>query len=346
MAAAEESLPPDSESESSEDSDAEESVELSSITFSAAMLKEVLEKLEQDKSVVNCSLGDAVVEVAKKCVANISSTQVDKFAETIVKELTGLLSCDKRKKKRIKLFQFWRKFHALRLSPTIRAAWEECADALHFPQSTKNATLQVVLKRMVDSVIVSQSIDVSNSVRMEGMTKMEENVVRYVGGYVVAKIKKKFPNQAEFLDAFKGGLSMDMDFSGHDVHDYTRIWTEQVDRGGLHHISDVIYNLFVAIEHICRRYLDTRVPSAGNISQKILEHCQNDDCVQEIWKECDPGPSKKSGEIFNYAVQLFINVRIHSYSKRWSSQLLQSAKSNTKSIRKTLKHKGTEKDAA
>lgn len=196
-------------------------MELASISFSAAALKEVLEKLQEDDSVTCCSLGEDIIDAAKKCVAHISTSQVEKFAETVVTELKGLLCCNKSKKRRIKLFQFWRKFHVMRLSPTIRDALQECVDSLNLNNSIKNITMHEANITTVNAI----------SVNVEGMTVREENVVRYVAGYVVCKVKKKFSEHAEFLGAFKGGFILD--FTEDDLDDYTRVWTEQVDRGGL-----------------------------------------------------------------------------------------------------------------
>ena len=48
---------PDSDSEPSDESDNEETLELPSLSLSAATLVEVLEKIQEDQSVLQCSLG-------------------------------------------------------------------------------------------------------------------------------------------------------------------------------------------------------------------------------------------------------------------------------------------------
>ena len=42
------------------------------------------------------------------------------------------------------------------------------------------------------------------------------------------------------------------------VDDYTTVWTEQVDRGGLCHVSSGFFRLVLAIEYVCRKFLDIR----------------------------------------------------------------------------------------
>lgn len=268
-------------------------------------------------------------------MAHISTSQVEKFAETVVTELKGLLCCNKSKKRRIKLFQFWRKFHVMRLSPTIRDAWQECVDSLNLNNSIKNITMHEANITTVNAI----------SVNVEGMTVREENVVRYVAGYVDCKVEKKFSEHAEFLGAFKGGFILD--FTEDDLDDYTRVWTEQVDRGGLYHVSDTVFKFTVAIEYICRKYLDIRIASKQDldIAHKITDDCYRSAEIAKLWKDCHEGASSKSQEIFDYIIQLWTRIRIHAYTKKWTSQLLETAKTpNKKSIRKTLKNKGTEKE--
>ena len=56
------------------------------------------------------------------------------------------------------------------------------------------------------------------------MTSREENIVRYMSGYVVAKLKKQF---TDLFKSFQIGVQMDPDIV-EDFNDYTRIWKEQV----------------------------------------------------------------------------------------------------------------------
>ncbi len=72
------------------------------------------------------------------------------------------------------------------------------------------------------------------------LTWEEENALRYVGGYVCRKVqckikKSSLAHKAEMLD-----LVMDLCGDEVDEDEGTETWTNEIDRGGLWHIS-VLY---------------------------------------------------------------------------------------------------------
>ncbi len=95
---------------------------------------------------------------------------------------------------------------------------------------------------------------------------------------MILKLMKKFrkrtspslqPKHIEYVRML-GSMKANFEDSGVDsLHDYTRVWVEQVDRGGLCHIRDEILNLFQGIEVVCRKYLDTRTVPQDRILSKI-----------------------------------------------------------------------------
>ena len=81
----------------------------------------------------------------------------------------------------------------------------------------------------------------------------EQNALRYVAGYVCRKVRTKLetsslPNKDEMILCI-------MEMSGDEEGDGgTETWTNLVDRGGLWHMNDQTYRLFVAMEYsICQR---------------------------------------------------------------------------------------------
>ena len=50
---------------------------------------------------------------------------------------------------------------------------------------------------------------------------------------------------------------------------YSSIWSEQIDRGGLYHVSDSFFDFTVAIEYKYRKYIDTRLEPASDVACKI-----------------------------------------------------------------------------
>ena len=83
----------------------------------------------------------------------------------------------------------------------------------------------------------------------------EENAIWYVGGYVVRVLCQHKSNSSicHIVEAM-------MDSNGVGS---SQEWTKTVDRGGLVHISDQAFRLFLSIESSVRRYLT--VKNAANM---------------------------------------------------------------------------------
>ena len=101
-------------------------------------------------------------------------------------------------------------------------------------------------------------------------------------------------------------------------------------------MSTTFCHLTIEIETVCRKYLDTRIKPGENIAENtvITMHVYVNYGKKYI---CDSTSCGKSDEIFLYIIQLWCNIRVHSFAKKWTAKLLEKSKSHTKSIRKTLK---------
>ena len=115
-------------------------------------------------------------------------------------------------------------------------------------------TLQLVLKRLMHAVVKQMTTSPSTAIRCspQVLNSREENAVRYMAGYVVMKLRKKYREHslyAKVLDTMKTNLDESAVVS---LDDYTRVWVEQVDRGGLCHVNDDFFSLAKNIELVCR----------------------------------------------------------------------------------------------
>ena len=72
------------------------------------------------------------------------------------------------------------------------------------------------------------------------LTADEENILRYVAGYVPFKLMKRFEEQSSRQAAEYVECLSHMSVGGEvtDFSTYTMQWLEQVNRGGLFHVSD------------------------------------------------------------------------------------------------------------
>ena len=103
------------------------------------------------------------------------------------------------------LHKLWRNFHVLRLSENLKPKWLSCVGVLHLPEdvlSGADLELQILLKRMFQNVIQElMAAPAQTQFPAEELTPRDENVVRYMAGYVLHQLKKKYPQHSGFFSA-------------------------------------------------------------------------------------------------------------------------------------------------
>ena len=160
------------------------------------------------------------------------------------------------------------------------------------------------------------------------LTSREQNVVRYMAGYDVRKLKKKFkkrcvrPEQQKKNDLFLFILlGMESKDQG-DSNLSTCNWVEMIDREGLCHVSDDTYKLMELIEVVTRRYLRSdgvHQPPGQAIQQQIVSNVVDNKLILSLWDTL-PSPIPSQYEAFSFellkeAVVLWTTVRCFSYAK-------------------------------
>ena len=74
----------------------------------------------------------------------------------------------------------------------------------------------------------------------------EENIVRYIAGYVPLKLLRKYEKQSSTKASMYVECLSNMKVDGQeaDFVTYAKKWTEEVNRGGLFEVSETTYALF------------------------------------------------------------------------------------------------------
>ena len=98
--------------------------------------------------------------------------------------------------------------------------------------------------------------DVSPSLReaeRDAFTFEEENAIRYAAGYVFRALRKKirksaYPQKEQLFDIVEVLQNDDQDQDDSAEHDMSYECMAIVDRGGLIHINDDLFRVFIAIE--------------------------------------------------------------------------------------------------
>ena len=105
-----------------------------------------------------------------------------------------------------------------------------------------------------------------------------EQVVRYIAGYVALSLNKKYEKRASDNTALKyfdclGRMSENTSEGEPPTFlDYTKLWLNQIKRGGLFKVNNDVFLLFQALEVAVRRVLTTSNVSATNPTISVKKH--------------------------------------------------------------------------
>ena len=212
------------------------------------------------------------------------------FANKLVTLLTKLVN-DAAKLNQsfsVKRQHLWRNFHELR-STTIEALWKGFLTKL----SITDIDDHLVFQLLVDSVfeeIVHEEFEVSaepvKSIKSV-LTQDEQNIIRYAVGYFAQRLLIKHKKiDSEKAASYVECLShMAVDGNESSLMDYTKEWTEKINRGGLFEVSTVTFQLFQAIEIAVCDKLATRLQTGRCSGDKttIIDVVAEDHDVQFYW---------------------------------------------------------------
>ena len=172
-------------------------------------------------------------------------------------------------------------------------------------------------------------------------TMKKENAICYVGGYIIASLKKQEGNE-ELL------VSLDT-FIEKDTHEVAAIatsaaWVEEVNRGGLTRITEEAYQFFVAMEGSVRSHLIlSKAHVMDNTTKnRIKQEVFADSNVQFGW--CLTGIILKvqedaAEELLEMCIDKWLTIRGHSFADSIQEMFKQQAKKGTskaKALRKAV----------
>ena len=85
----------------------------------------------------------------------------------------------------------------------------------------------------------------------------EKNAIRYIAGYITRSVYRKLNDSKHHLkDELCLCLAELNDVDPEDMQDESKDWMEKIDRGGLKHVPDMMYMMFVSIEDELRVNLE------------------------------------------------------------------------------------------
>ena len=281
---------------------------------------------------------------------------------SLVSLITGALHCCLQAGKRHKLPSVaqgvvWSAFHKMRTRKDILCAWNSFLEANALQTSScHELALQVILDEMLKQLLAKQSaaVDMAPEVFVRPLTLCESNGVRYMAGYIPAKLLKKYRRGSKnssldikyklFVKTLQHMKAHEQPGDPDSPYEYSKLWMEVIDRGGLYHIRDDVFCLFESIEVVVRQHFNfpsmkSYVPddSLGKlVYNKVLNSNTIVTCWENIAFDIPSKYEKYSVELLGIITKLWITVRGHSFTKGWNAMFERKYKQGT---RKTLANK-------
>ena len=223
---------------------------------------DTIKKLKEEEHVKGTEKGHRVISLTTYLEQQRDHTASKEFADLVCTRLSGILGKSKHKCKLPSAImgKVWGQFHKIRFDPTLHHLWTTYLATVDVPPPLKveaSLTLQLLLDRLFKNLINILAID-STPVHLDpevALTPREQNAIRYMGGYVAVKLKKKFCKTTKnpelekkrkmFVQILTSMEADDQMDSVDSIEDYTTMWTNLIDRGGLYHIKAEVRLLIV-----------------------------------------------------------------------------------------------------
>ena len=192
-------------------------------------------------------------------VNRIEVEKVAQIAILLISKASGcIISGYKHKLPSAAQSSVWSTFHQLRGSQEMKQIWGVFVSN-HLPESCRQESelaMQLLLDRLLKKLLHNkadakkQSTASSQANSVRPLTAMESNAVRYMSGYVAVSLLKKYSKptkhpqlkvkRALFVRVLTEMKAVDQPGEPESVLDYTKLWSDLIDRGGLYHINEEV----------------------------------------------------------------------------------------------------------
>ena len=275
-----------------------------------------------------------------RCFSGSLSGVVVEFSSWLVEKLNGVIvEAQKRgNPNELNKERLWRKFQNLTSSDDFTMKWSNFLSGIGFndePLFYQILTDEVFDQLLKKRLTVSQG-DGDCTEDCAKLTFEEENAVRYVGGYVLRKLKLQ-PNCAKFKTLLNEMICED----NNKENSPSASWTNAVDRGGLVKITHEANQVFTSIECCLRWYMNVKkIPQMDETYKSyIVKMVMNDDDVQFHWSIAGFDTDEENEECLYSIINKWVTIRGFSFASSLMEMYKQDAKKGTgksKSLRTKL----------
>ena len=305
------------------------------------MLRGAISEIVLDDSfTVETTESQTCLLLARRSISLLSAESVEhkEFAEWLYVQLSQIL-IEAHSNQNINEDILWKKFHIFRSSEGFNSKWTSFLTKLclnPYPLFYQHVTQELFETIISKRLVVKEVVSTPSTVRL---TVEEENVVRYIGGYVIRMVKKTLhlPDNREIIDTLNLLVHSTEQPLTHTSHQ----WTESLDRGGLVSITDEAYECFCAIELGIRRHLNmANVDDMDDtFRSRLIKVLVDDSDVQFCWCLVGEMDEESGMECLEMIVTKWITIRGFSFAKSMTELYKQRSKKSTqksKSLRTKL----------
>ena len=214
--------------------------------------------MADDAFKIPSSVAEQVFDNAKALLAWVEQHQESAiiFEKKITSSLQGCIDKARSKTGKFHNDRIWTAYHSLRTSDTYVSDWE-CIllkAGVSDPSAISYQYIgDYILKEMIKTTYPTRAKEISCSTAE--LTYEETNGLRYATGYVVKSLQKKaFKSTCSQRDDIQLCLSQLMQAED-EAEDDSKDWIQLIDRGGLCHVNNNVYEFFLALEKELRKHI-------------------------------------------------------------------------------------------
>lgn len=299
----------------------------------------------------------ARIGIAKECAAILrgkhGDAAVDNFVENVGEEMISLLKnslgtkTQTHSKRREKM---WTLFYKFRTTNLIYL-WKRLLTQLGLPQKYEDPWLVQVLSRLMLNSAIKYCLPpatLAADLGSETVTADEHNALRYAAGYVMHSLKKKYattnPSVVSWINEL---VDTGSDEGVTSFFQFTKLWVEKVNRGGLFLVNDSLYEVFLAMEIVLRKFLKSIASDHRLDKDRVSAIISEDNEIHFHWSMMSFDLDEETSQsVFSDIMKLWITIRGFAYASaivdeyKRSSGLINKRK---KALRKELKKKASDK---
>ena len=145
-------------------------------------------------------------------------------------------------------------FHKFRNGNEVKGVWNSFTTRVQAPSCESELALQLLLDTIMQKMLSKKASvcasTTETTTEQAGVTEKEKSAVRYMADYVVVSLLKRYKKTSKndkvqlkrrlFVSVLKGMHAENQPESVDSIEQYSTLWSELIDRGGLYHISDKV----------------------------------------------------------------------------------------------------------